>query len=225
VQRRNSGLGPAGTAAAGDRRHARGQSTRESILRTAERLYAERGIAAVSLRDIAAAAGQKNNGAVHYHFGGKDNLVREIVRFRIEAIQANSAAAYSSLVFGAEPGPVEAYVKAFVLPFGICMRDDNYYLPFLSRYISEAGGMASLMEVAASSGLDRLKTDLGKALPDYPPAAIERRWEVFGMSVIHSLALYQTAKLAGTLKLPLDRLMDDLVRYHTAGLQAPPSPA
>jgi AcrR family transcriptional regulator len=42
-----------------DGRLVRGQTTRELILVTAERLFAELGIAAVSLRDIAAAAGQK----------------------------------------------------------------------------------------------------------------------------------------------------------------------
>ncbi|SFG49013.1 hypothetical protein SAMN05518801_13413 [Novosphingobium sp. CF614] len=113
------------------------------------------------------------------------------------------------------------YVSAFVLPFESIIQGENFYLPFLSRYISEAGGMSSLMEAAASSGLDDLKIGLGKALPDYPQSTIDERWEIFGVSVIHSLAMYQTAQRAGTLMAPLDHLLDDLVRYHTAGLMAP----
>lgn len=54
--------------------------TRERILRTAERLFAEQGVVAVSNRQISEAAGQGNTAAVNYHFGTKADLVRAIVR-------------------------------------------------------------------------------------------------------------------------------------------------
>jgi len=212
-------------ACTGDKRHARGQSTRELILSTAERLYAQFGISAVSLRDIATAAGQKNNAAVHYHFGGKDNLVREIVLYRIESIKARANEIYPELLFGKKAPQVADYVSAFVLPLECTIDDGNYYLPFLSRYITEEGGISSLMKAASSTGIDELRNGLSKALPDYPESIIEERWEIFGVSVIHSLAMYQTAHRAGTLAIPLDRLLEDLVRYHTAGLKAPWSEA
>ncbi|WP_109507030.1 TetR family transcriptional regulator [Nocardioides speluncae] len=59
---------------------------REELLLAAERLVAERGIS-VSLREVAAAAGQRNNSAVAYHFGSKDDLVAAIVARRLEAIE------------------------------------------------------------------------------------------------------------------------------------------
>jgi len=58
----------------------RGDETRDLILTTAERLFAERGIAAVSNRQISEAAGQANHFAVGYHFGTKTELVLAIVR-------------------------------------------------------------------------------------------------------------------------------------------------
>ncbi|BBH18054.1 TetR family transcriptional regulator [Nocardioides baekrokdamisoli] len=48
------------------------------IRAAAERLIAERGID-VPLRDIAAAAHQRNNSAVQYHFGTRDRLITAIV--------------------------------------------------------------------------------------------------------------------------------------------------
>ena len=51
---------------------------------TAERLFAERGLAGVSLSQIGIAAGQKNNAVVHYDFGSRDSLIREIVFLRSE---------------------------------------------------------------------------------------------------------------------------------------------
>src|ERR1700721_775818 len=51
--------------------------TRSSILEAAERLYADRGFADVTLRDIVAAA-DVNLAAVNYHFGSKDALIAEL---------------------------------------------------------------------------------------------------------------------------------------------------
>src|SRR3954468_11501227 len=51
--------------------------TRTAILNAAERLYAERGFADVTLRDIVAAA-DVNLAAVNYHFGSKDELLAEL---------------------------------------------------------------------------------------------------------------------------------------------------
>src|SRR5580692_5784498 len=51
--------------------------TRSAILAAAERLYADRGFADVTLRDIVAAA-DVNLAAVNYHFGSKDELIAEL---------------------------------------------------------------------------------------------------------------------------------------------------
>jgi AcrR family transcriptional regulator len=56
-----------------------GSETREQILRAAERLFAEKGIGGVSLREINRAAGQSNTGAVQYYFGDRDGLVLAVI--------------------------------------------------------------------------------------------------------------------------------------------------
>ena len=48
------------------------------MIRAGERLFGESGIDGVSLREVAAAAGQGNTSAVRYHFGSKDGLVAAI---------------------------------------------------------------------------------------------------------------------------------------------------
>ncbi|MFJ8194094.1 TetR/AcrR family transcriptional regulator [Streptomyces sp. NPDC096094] len=65
--------------------------TREALLVAAERLFAERGVHAVSHREISRTAGQGNNAAVGYHFGTRAALVRAIVgkhAAQMEAIRA-----------------------------------------------------------------------------------------------------------------------------------------
>ena len=55
--------------------------TRERIFKAAERLFAERGYEATSVRAIVAKA-RVNQAAINYHFAGKDGLYREVLRRR-----------------------------------------------------------------------------------------------------------------------------------------------
>jgi len=57
----------------------RGNETREHLKAIALQLFAEHGVEGVSVRDILAAAGQRSGGSLHYHFGGKDGLLRELI--------------------------------------------------------------------------------------------------------------------------------------------------
>ncbi|MBB95487.1 MAG: hypothetical protein CML68_12960 [Rhodobacteraceae bacterium] len=57
----------------------KGERTRLRLKKTALRLFAQRGLENVSIRDIQAAAGQKNNGSITYYFSSRDALIREIV--------------------------------------------------------------------------------------------------------------------------------------------------
>ncbi|OZC48533.1 TetR family transcriptional regulator [Rhodococcus sp. RS1C4] len=65
----------------------RNLDTREALLATAERLYAEEGIHPVSNRHVSEAAGQGNNAAVAYHFGTKTDLVRAILEKHSRSIE------------------------------------------------------------------------------------------------------------------------------------------
>jgi len=56
---------------------------RDLLLNAAERLFGRNGIAGVSLREVAAAAGQRNNSAVHYYFRDKRGLVDALIADRI----------------------------------------------------------------------------------------------------------------------------------------------
>ncbi|WP_276140737.1 TetR/AcrR family transcriptional regulator [Sciscionella marina] len=60
-------------------------STEGRLIEAAERLFAEHGVGAVSLRAIMQAAGT-NVAAVHYHFGSKQALLDAVLRTRIDQV-------------------------------------------------------------------------------------------------------------------------------------------
>jgi AcrR family transcriptional regulator len=87
---------------------------RDALVTTAERLFAEQGIDAVSLRTVMAEAGT-NVAAVRYHFGTKDALVEAVVRARSEEILAARDALLTSLEGTAAPS-LRDLAEAFVMP-------------------------------------------------------------------------------------------------------------
>ena len=56
------------------------EATKLQLINAAEQLFAERGIDAVSLREITTAAGVRNSTALQYHFGDRHGILREVLR-------------------------------------------------------------------------------------------------------------------------------------------------
>lgn len=90
---------------------------RERLLAEAMQLFSERGFDAVTTREICAAAGV-NPGAIHYHFGDKEGLYREVLRLPVVALQ-------QQLQGFDDPGlSLHESIRRFVQPFlfddGVC---------------------------------------------------------------------------------------------------------
>jgi AcrR family transcriptional regulator len=207
-----------------ERANAKGDATRLAILLAAERLFAERGIAAVPLRDIGVAAGQKNNVAVQYHFGDRQNLVKEITAYRATASELIRMAMLADL-FAEGRNPVVAdLVGTFVRPLASHLVAGNHYLSFLSRYITERGGYAGLEDTVPTAAVTTLTALLPRLLPHLPEAILEERWTIMMTSAVHTLARYQVLMLAGALPAPIEELIADVERFLSAGIQAPTRP-
>lgn len=71
--------------------------TRLALLRAAETLFLERGVEAVSLREIAQEAAQKNPSAASYHFVDKRGLVDALLSRHATSIQAGWLATLAHL--------------------------------------------------------------------------------------------------------------------------------
>ena len=98
--------------------------TKESILDTAERLFAANGYAATSLRSIIAEAGV-NLAAVHYHFHSKEALLEAVILRRSVPANQERLALLDRFEKAAEgkPVPLEKVIEAFVAPTFRMSRD------------------------------------------------------------------------------------------------------
>lgn len=216
-------LRPSPKADGRERPNSRGDSTRLLILLKAEELFALRGIEAVPLRDIGAAAGQRNNVAVQYHYGDKENLLRQITTYRVKATERARAELLADLFATGKPPQALDLVQVWVQALACHLEEDNYYLAFLSRYVIERGDYVGL-EGTGGGSIATFTAMVRRLLRDHPEIHTEERWLVVMTSAVHELARYQNAWRSGTLTSPLPDLIDDFVRFLAAGLQAAPPP-
>ncbi|MCD0451671.1 TetR/AcrR family transcriptional regulator [Actinocorallia sp. API 0066] len=177
-----------GTAKGGTRPE-RGGATRDLILRTAERLFAERGVAAVSNRQISEAAGQGNSAAVGYHFGAKIDLVRAIARAHAERIEWHRVHLVAD-AFGSTDvrdwvvclvRPVTAHLADLGTPswwarFGAQLATD----PELHRITAE--------ESAGSPSLRLLVEGMRRCVPDLPDDVRAQRGAMGRHLIVHLCA-------------------------------------
>jgi AcrR family transcriptional regulator len=91
--------------------------TRLRVLDTAERLFADKGLGAVSVRDITQAAGV-NLGAINYHFGTKEALIAEVFERRLIPLNQARLAQLDALekVAGRKALKVEEVLDTFIRP-------------------------------------------------------------------------------------------------------------
>lgn len=144
-------------------------STPERLVSTAERLFAERGIEAVSLRDITNACGA-NSAAIHYHFGSKDELVRAILEHRAAEL-AKRRDVYLTAIEHSRRPTLRKVVEALVLPTAELVEDDihggRHYIGFLAAML-ERPETAAIIDEVFGDQVTRYLDALERVLPDMP---------------------------------------------------------
>ena len=143
--------------------------TRELLLSAAERLFAEHGVAAVSNRRISEAAGQGNNTAVGYHFDGRDDLVRTIVRKHHEQIEHHRAEMLARL---SPDAGVREQVACMLRPVAQHLTElgsPTWYGRFNAQVMTDPHYRdVAVSESLSSPSLARISDQLVRCLPELP---------------------------------------------------------
>lgn len=123
------------TASPGNKQHKRSSQTRDTLIATAELLYASRGIDSVSLNEILAASGHRNRSAMQYHFGNREGLLQAIIDRHSQQVYALRAAFMDNVDTMACSGPALA-ARVFVQPIADYMDAETagiHYVKILSQ--------------------------------------------------------------------------------------------
>lgn len=174
---------------------------RETILTAAERVIAERGPSA-PLRDIAQAAGQRNNSAVQYHFGDRDGLITAIVRHRLGPEEDERMRRLADLEAGGQADDPRALIGALVEPtFLVPHRDGaTHHCRFLEQVRAHPSVTALGGDEAAPPAVRMVLARLDRALEPMPQQLRRRRLWALATTEFALLANHERALESGTLR-------------------------
>jgi AcrR family transcriptional regulator len=198
--------------------------TGETMIRAAERLFGERGIAAVSLREVAAEAGQRNNSAVTYHFGSRRGLVDAVFRFRMARIDERRRAMVAALDPEGRPDDLRGLLEALVYPLSESIGEDggrSWYARFLRQVLldPEFDALAP-SRVDVSRGLATIVDRLHGQLRTLPAPLRDERLALALKLVVNALADHEALLASSRATTPTSLLAADLVDVAVAVLAA-----
>ncbi len=129
-----------------------GSSGRDALVNSARRLFAEQGIEAVSLREVARAAGHRNTNAVQYHFGDRQSLLVAVVEPFEHDVGERRAALVDML--STEPAPsMRSIAGALVRPSAAMLEthDGRDHLRIVAELIIDMDGFTAALGTADNS--------------------------------------------------------------------------
>ncbi|MGY0056260.1 TetR/AcrR family transcriptional regulator [Streptomyces sp. LZ34] len=174
-------------------------ATRELILTAAERLFAERGVYAVSNRQVSEAAGQGNNAAVGYHFGTKADLVRAIARKHSEQIERIRA---RLLAETGDSDDIRDWVACLVRPVPehlAALGSPTWYARFCAQVMTDPALHEIIVEESLSSAsLLHVIEGLNRRLPDLPAEVRAERGAMARELILHISAERERALAVNT---------------------------
>jgi AcrR family transcriptional regulator len=172
------------------RRNASGESTRVMLMEVAERLFATRGIAAVTLREIQEAAGQSNTSVIRYHFGSRDGLIRALIAHRQRTLGTDRHQMLETMREEGKEADPRAVVWLLVRPLANSIAAGEMFVPFLARLSEDPRARRDYWpdHLEDDWTQDRLEALVEAALQDLPERIRRGRTFQLYTSLINVLA-------------------------------------
>ncbi|MFI1337930.1 TetR/AcrR family transcriptional regulator [Streptomyces sp. NPDC020845] len=193
-----------------------GEATREALMNAAERLFAEQGVEAVSVRAVNAAAGLAP-AAVHYHFGSKETLLEAVLLRRGRAVVTDISERCDALLAREERPEPRDIVEALVTPYAALLERDR---TGGTRWLSIVGQLTlsggERMLTSAAPATERLQALIHRAFPDATPSELQTAWTLSVEALILLMARSPESWFASGNEAAIMR--DSLVNFAAGGL-------
>jgi AcrR family transcriptional regulator len=204
-------------------------NTKTRLLDTAERLFAEHGIEATSLRIITRDAGV-NLAAVNYHFQSKEALMHAVIARRLDPINQQRLAMLDTCEAEAAgaPVPLIQLLDALLRPiFEMLSGPAKEFAPMMSRIFTESSDLTEkVFHKHMAHVLARFFPALERALPHLPRTELICRMQFMLGAVAHTIGGARVLEVLSEGRCDCSDVESTLQRLESfllAGLQAPVS--
>jgi AcrR family transcriptional regulator len=203
------------------------EETRARLVEAATEAFAEHGVFSASLVEITRRAGQRNRGAVHYHFGTREGLLVEV----LEQHTAFLAERERELLAHARTTPADdiaSVIEAIVRPsveLAETGPSGRQYLVIVGQLVDEFDRVTPQIEEALKhTGGYAVYALLEERLPAYDEALRNERLTLVTGFILRSVADRARATESttpGRAQLPTERFVANLVSMATGMATAP----
>jgi AcrR family transcriptional regulator len=202
-------------------------STREQLLAAAEKLFLQHGLDEVSTRAIVREAGQKNQSALQYHFGGREGLISAILVRRMQQVEVRRSVLVDEALASSKNPSLRALCAVLVRgPFLLCRekKDFREFLGQLGQKLLASGREVILaFDFTKLPSLHALRTLILQHLAEVPPELLALRAENANHFVL--LTISRRARLGGSFRgRRAELFFNNLVDQVAAMLVTPASP-
>ncbi len=201
------------------------EETRERLIQVAERLFAERGLHGVSLREIGTAAGQRNNFVNQYHFGSKQGLVDAIFDYRMRPINDRRMVLFRELERSGHDRDLRSLLEALVLPLAEVLQPGSYYARFQAQIWSDPLQARLIsMQLSQMQGVKLVSVRIEICARGLPPALRRQRLLLAAKLMVLAFAEHERDLEVRRVPLtPLNILVSDLLDMMVGIINAPVS--
>lgn len=205
--------------------------TQQRILDAAEKLFMDRGFAATSMRMITSKA-KVNLAAVNYHFGSKEELIKQVFSRRLGPLNRERIAHLDALEQAAAGKPLtpeqilEAYLSSALHLGRDPLQGGAVFLRLLGRVFAEPpGNMRASLSEHYRGVVRRFKTALARALPHLPEKELVWRMHFMFGVIAYTMAGNDALQLINQYSLEDSKSAEAVIRhlmtFLVAGLKAP----
>jgi AcrR family transcriptional regulator len=202
--------------------------TRRALVEAATEAFAEDGVFTASLVEVTRRAGQRNRGAVHYHFGSREGLLAAV----LEQHAAFLAEREGELLARARTTPdddVESVLEAIVRPaveLAETGASGRHYLVIVGQLVEEYDRVGdAVAEALRHTGGYAVYELLEQRMPKLDDSLRDERLTLITGFILRSVADRARAAQAptpGRAQLPTGRFVRNLVAMAAAMATAPP---
>lgn len=172
----------------------KGGSTSNQLLEAAEKLFAEHGIANVSVRAIVNEAGQRNESALHYHFGNRNGLIRALHNERNVVVRQRRRELLDELLARTNEPSVRDACDALIRPVFVLAQNDvrfrNYLVVFGQFFVSTDRELSAEIGKHEADAILEIALLLRGQLPGLDDKVLGARFEGVARYSILSLSLF-----------------------------------
>ncbi|MBV6754884.1 TetR/AcrR family transcriptional regulator [Rhodococcus opacus] len=178
------------------------------MIDAAERIVAERGLAALTLRDVQSSAGQSNKSAAKYHFGSREGLLDAVIEARMSPVNGRRQEMLDALAAQPERPRVRQAVEALIQPLAAetLGRTESRYARFLVQATHDPGLADSIQHHMSAASFRRVRELLTELAPVPRDVAEWRVVNIINLNLVtlarwerHDRSLQQTAAIISDL--------------------------